>query len=315
METEMMDQHHAKMQDKLAAKQLAQAMASVKAQKPLVHNITNYVTVNDVANMLLAAGASPIMADDVRDALEITKICQALNVNIGTLNERTIPAMLGCAKQAKALGHPVVLDPVGAGASSLRTQTAKDILATGAVRLLKGNMSEMRALAQGTCSTRGVDAADGELAGLEQAEEAAMFAMDAAREQNCLVVITGPVDIVADKDQAYTIENGHPMMADVSGTGCMLAGVLAGYLAANPQRPLKAAAAAVCAMGICGEIAYDRMQPGQGNASYRMGILDAMYNLTPDVLQEKARIHKMKRPGRTEGSNGTDGSQQDAAQR
>ena len=131
---------------------------NVRRNAPLIHNITNYVTVNDCANMLLACGASPIMADDPEDALEITDICNGLNINIGTLNRRTIPAMFAAGKRANELGHPVVLDPVGAGASTLRTETALGLLKEVKFTVIRGNVSEIKTLALGSGNTKGVDA-------------------------------------------------------------------------------------------------------------------------------------------------------------
>ena len=137
---------------------LREMLENVRIKSPLIHNITNYVTVNDCANILLACGGNPIMADDIGEAEEITSVCDGLNVNIGTLNQRTIPAMLAAGKRANTLGHPVVLDPVGAGASKLRTETALTLLKEVKFSVIRGNMSEIKTLASGSGSTRGVDA-------------------------------------------------------------------------------------------------------------------------------------------------------------
>ena len=224
---------------------------------PLIHNITNYVTVNDCANMVLACGASPIMADDAAEVEDITTICGGLNINIGTLNSRTITSMLLAGKKANQLGHPVVLDPVGAGASRLRTDTAFRLLRDVKFTVIRGNISEIKTLASGAGSTKGVDA-------------------DVAD------------NIVADAEKAYCIRNGNAMMSSITGTGCQLSALTAAFVTANPGHPLEAAAAAVCAMGLAGETAHKRLTPLDGNATYRNYIIDAIYNMTPDQLEEGA---------------------------
>lgn len=261
----------------------------VRQRHPLIHNITNYVTVNDCANMLLACGGSPIMADDPDDAVEITAICGGLNINIGTLNRRTIPAMLAAGKRSNELGHPAVLDPVGAGASSLRTDTAFRLVREVKFAVIRGNISEIKTLASGSGTTKGVDADVADKVTEEKLEEAVGFAKEFARSAGTVIVITGAIDIVADGERAFCIRNGHPMMSDVTGTGCQLSALTAAFVTANPNTPLEAAAAAVCAMGLCGEIAYQRLTGQDGNSSYRNYMIDAMYRLTPAMLEKGAR--------------------------
>ena len=263
-------------------------LANLRSRAPIVHNITNYVTVNDCANILLACGASPIMSDDPGEAEEVTALCSGLNINIGTLNQRTIPSMLAAGKKANELGHPVVLDPVGAGASTLRTATAHRLLEEIRFSVIRGNVSEIRTLASGTGSTRGVDADFADQVCGENLEQAVAFVKSFAARTGAVVVVTGAIDLVADAATAYCIRNGHPAMRQITGTGCQLSAMTAAYVAANPDRVLTAAAAAVCAMGLCGEIARTRMQPMDGNASYRNYILDAVCNLTPEELERGA---------------------------
>ncbi len=262
---------------------------NVRKTSPLIHNITNYVTVNDCANMLLACGASPIMADDGDEVAEITGICQGLNVNIGTLNRNTIPSMLAAGKRAYELGHPIVLDPVGAGASRLRTETALKLMKEIPFTVIRGNGSEIRTLAGGNGATKGVDADVSDQVAEGTLEEAVECAKAFALQSRAVVVITGVIDIVADKEHAYCIRNGHSMMGLVTGTGCQLSALTAAFVAANPGSPLEATAAAVCAMGLCGEIGYSRMNSQDGNASYRNYIIDAMYHLTPKELGKRAK--------------------------
>jgi hydroxyethylthiazole kinase len=258
----------------------------------LVHNITNYVTVNDCANMLLACGGSPIMADDPEDAVEITSICGGLNINIGTLNQRSIPTMFAAGKRANQLGHPVVLDPVGAGASKLRTDTALGLLEQVKFAVIRGNISEIKTLAQGSGTTKGVDADVADQVTEDNLDEAVLFARELARRLGTVIAITGAIDIVTDGERAFCIRNGHSMMASITGTGCQLSALTAAFVTANPDHPLEAAAAAVCAMGLCGEIAHRRLTDLDGNASYRNYIIDAMYRLTPAKLEEGANYEE-----------------------
>ena len=268
---------------------LNEMLEQVRLRHPLIHNITNYVTVNDCANMLLACGGSPIMADDPEDAVEITAICGGLNINIGTLNQRTIPAMRAAGRRSNELGHPVVLDPVGAGASRLRTDTAFQLMREVRFAVIRGNISEIRTLASGSGTTRGVDADAADKVTEENLDGAVAFAKEFARRTGAVAAITGAIDIVADGERAFCIRNGHPMMSAVTGTGCQLSALTAAFVTANPDTHLEAAAAAVCAMGLCGEIAHRRLTEQDGNSSYRNYMIDAMYRLTPAALEKGAR--------------------------
>ncbi len=262
---------------------------NVRSNCPLIHNITNYVTVNDVANALLAIGGSPIMADEASDAAEITKICGGLNVNIGTLNKRTIKAMFASAKNAKTLGHKILLDPVGAGASALRTKTALKLLDKFNFDVVRGNISEIKTLALGSGSTKGVDADVADAVTQENLDKAVAFAKDFAAKRNCVVAITGAIDLVSDSKKCYVIRNGRPEMSRITGTGCQLSAVTAAFAVANPDNLLEAVAAAVCSMGLAGEIAWSKMLPGDGNSTYRNRIIDALFNLTGDELEKGAK--------------------------
>ncbi len=260
-------------------------LAQVRKSEPLIHCITNYVTVNDCANVLLAAGASPIMADDADEAAEITALCGGLCVNIGTLNSRTVAAMLAAGKQANACGRPAVLDPVGAGASKLRTQTAARLLEEVRFTVVRGNASEIKTLAAGTGAARGVDASQADAVTAETLADTVALARDFAGQTGAVVVITGATDIVTDGRSVCCVRNGHPMMGRVTGTGCQLSALVAAFVAANPGCVFEAASAAVCAMGLCGEIAHARLAPGDGNMRYRDNIIDAVFNLTAEALE------------------------------
>lgn len=262
---------------------------NVRKKAPLVHNITNYVTVNDCANILLACGGSPIMADSISEVEEITSICGALNINIGTLNENTIPSMLAAGKKSNECDHPVILDPVGAGASRLRTETANLLLREVRFAVIRGNISEIKTLAIGAGTTKGVDADSADTVTDATLDSTIIFAKEFAEKTGAVIAITGGIDIVADANKAYAIYNGHPMMSRITGTGCMLTAMTAAFLAANPDDVLKATAASVCTMGVCGERAYARLCEKDGNASYRNYIIDAVYNLNGEELEKDAK--------------------------
>ena len=268
---------------------LGNCLDNVREKSPLIHNITNYVTVNDVANVLLACGGSPIMADELGEVEEITSICGGLNINIGTLNSRTIPGMFAAGKKANALSHPVVLDPVGAGASTLRTKTALDLLEQVHFAVIRGNISEIKTLAQGSGKTRGVDADLSDAVTEDNLEAAVAFAKEVAARFDSVVAITGAIDLVADKERCFVIRNGRPEMGKITGTGCQLSGLTAAFVTANPEHTLEAAAAAVVTMGLAGELAFQRLEEGEGNSSYRNRIIDAIYHMDGKQLMEGTR--------------------------
>ena len=259
-------------------------LAEVRRKKPLVHCITNYVTANDVANSLLAVGASPIMADEPLEVAEITQGCDALMLNLGTLDQRKIESLLIAGKTANKLGHPVVLDPVGIGASRFRKEVADKILKTIQVTVIRGNASEIKALAQGTESARGVDASLKDLVTERNLEEEILFMQDAAKKFNSILLVTGAVDLACDGARALILRNGHSMMSQITGTGCQLSALVAAFLAANPRDPLMATASAASCYGLAGELAKTRLRPGEGTATYRNRLIDALSLLTETDL-------------------------------
>ena len=268
---------------------LGNCIENVRKSIPLVHNITNYVTVNDVANVLLACGASPIMSDEPDDVEDITTICGGLNINIGTLNKRSIEGMYRAGRRAAALGHVVLLDPVGAGASALRTKTAVGLMDEIRFTVIRGNISEIKTLALGSGTTKGVDADVADAVTEESLDGAVKFARELAAKTGAIIAITGAIDLVADADRCYVIRNGRPEMGRITGTGCQLSGMMTAFLVANPDTPLDAAAAAVCTMGLAGEIGWSRMQEGDGNSTYRNRIIDAIYNMDGAALDAGAK--------------------------
>ena len=264
-------------------------LKNVRAKSPLVHNITNYVTVNDVANVLLAAGGSPIMSDDADDVEDITSICGGLNINIGTLNKNTIPSMFLAGKKANALGHIVLLDPVGAGASRLRTDTANRLMQEVRFDAVRGNISEIKTLCTGSGSTKGVDADAVDAVTEANLDNGVQLVKTFAAQTGCIIAVTGAIDLVSDGERCWCIRNGRAEMSRITGTGCQLSALMTAFLVANPDRKLDAAAAAVCMMGLAGEIGWANMQPGDGNSTYRNRIIDAIFNMTGDALEEGAK--------------------------
>ncbi len=270
----------------------SEIIKNVKNNTPLVHNITNYVTVNDCANILLACGGSPIMADDIEEVEEITSICSALVINIGTLNSRTVESMLKAGKKANELNIPVILDPVGAGASKLRTDTTFRLLDEIKFAVIRGNMSEIKTVGKAdTSGTRGVDANVSDSITEENIHEAVKYISSLSEKLSAVVIVTGAIDVVSDGAKTYAIRNGHPMMSKISGTGCMLTSVIGAYCGANKDDIIDAAAAAVCAVGLCGELAYEKMRKNDdGTSLLRSHLIDFMSKIDDEMLKEGAKV-------------------------
>ena len=264
-------------------------LGNVRNKTPLVHNITNYVTVNDCANILLACGGSPIMSDDEGDVEDITSICGGLNINIGTLNKNTSPSMFLAGRKANELGHVTLLDPVGAGASRLRTETAAKLIDEIRFSVIRGNISEIKALAQGANSTKGVDADAADQVNADNVDSVIAFAKAFAEKTGAVIAITGATDLITDGKQVCLIRNGHPMMSRITGTGCMLSAMTTAFAVANPDRLFEAVCTSVIAMGLCGEIAHARLGNMDGNSTYRNYIIDAVYRLTAEELKDGAK--------------------------
>lgn len=269
---------------------IKECLENVRKNVPLVHNITNYVTVNDVANVILACGGSPIMSDDEGDVEDITSICGGLNINIGTLNKNTIPSMYLAGKKANELGHVVLLDPVGAGASKLRTDTAVGLMKEIRFDVIRGNISEIKTLAYGSGSTKGVDADVADAVTEDTLDNAVAFVKKLSAETGSIIAVTGAIDLVADCEKCYVIRNGRSEMGKITGTGCQLSGMMTAYVVANQDNKLEAAAAAVMVMGLAGEIGYSHLQAFEGNSTYRNRIIDAIYNMDGDTLEQGAKF-------------------------
>ncbi|MFL5935094.1 MAG: hydroxyethylthiazole kinase [Gaiellaceae bacterium] len=256
-----------------------QTLRELRERKPLVHQITNYVVMNETANATLALGALPVMAHAPQEVEEMAALAGALVLNIGTLSEPWIEAMLLAGKAASG---PIVLDPVGAGATRYRTETARRLLDELDVTVVRGNAAEIATLAGRQAEIRGVESIAG---GSDPAE----LARAAARALGTVVSVTGPVDHVSDGERVIAIANGHELLGTVSGTGCMSTAVTGSFLAAKPTAPLEAAAEALVAFGLAGE---DAARDARGPGTFHANLYDALYNLDPDTLDDRASIEE-----------------------
>jgi hydroxyethylthiazole kinase len=255
------------------------ALRRMREQKPLVHQITNYVVMNETANATLAVGALPVMAHAREEVEEMAAIAGALVINIGTLSEHWVQAMLLAGHAANAAGVPVVLDPVGAGATTYRTDTARKLLAALEIAVVRGNAGEVATLVGVEAEMRGVESMGAAASGGELAREA-------ATKLGCVVSVTGPVDHVSDGERTYSVANGHPLLGAVTGTGCMSTALTGCFVAVCGENVLEGATSALVAFGVAGEVAA---QDAKGPGSFHVALYDALYNLDPDTLDEQAR--------------------------
>lgn len=267
-------------------KKAGELMNKLRAEVPLVHCMTNYVTVNDVANALLAIGASPIMSDDCHDVEDIVSISKALVINIGTLNERTIASMLLAGKKANAMHIPVILDPVGAGASAYRNETTKKIIEEVKLDVLRGNLSEVSFVAGLEVSTKGVDSSEA-----DADKDAVAVAKAVAGKLGCIAAITGAVDTVSDGKRVLQVQNGHPMLSKVTGTGCTTSALTGAFVAVG-EDTVYAAAAAIAATGIAGELAYEAAKE-KGTGSFRVALIDAYSRMCKNTFVEMGKIEEL----------------------
>jgi hydroxyethylthiazole kinase len=267
-------------------------ISKIRNKRPVVHCITNYVTANDVANAVLAIGASPMMADDPFETAEIVRIADALVINTGTISETRFEAMMKAGKAANAMGKPVVLDPAGVSASLVRRKRALVLLSEIKFSCIRGNASEIKALTLGNSHSRGVDAAYDDLFDKNDIEKAAKIAADFSRKTGAVTVISGAVDTVSDPDETFAVYNGSAMMGKITGSGCMLSALIAAFISANGEG-CSTVSAALSAFGICGQIAEKRMGEHDGNASFRNYLIDAVYGISDDILSECSLIKKL----------------------
>lgn len=251
----------------------------VREQAPLIHNITNAVVMNNTANALLAAGASPIMAHALEEIDEMVALCRATVINIGTLDRFTVESMKAAIRRANALERPVVLDPVGAGATSFRNETLRAILAAGTPRFIRGNASEIMTLAGLSTVSKGVDSTESSLNSLDAARTL-------SKRIGCVVCVSGETDLVVEGDRVVYLHNGSLLMPKVTGLGCTASAIL-GAFAAVEENALQAAVSATAFMGVCGEIAAGK---AQGPGTLQLYLYDVMYNLSKDEFEKTLRI-------------------------
>ena len=249
---------------------LKECLENVREKSPLIHNITNYVTANDVANILLACGGSAVMADAPEEAEEITSLAAGLCINLGTLNRDKLSAMLLAGKKANSLSKAVVLDPVGAGSSKFRTESAKKLLSEVKFSTIRGNISEIKTLLGDKGGTMGVDAS-------------------LSKSTGAVVVISGKSDVISDGEKIGIVNNGCPIMSKITGSGCMLTALTAAFTAANKENTFEAALSAAVLMGVCGEYAFENIKKyGGGNAAFRNHLIDAVFNMDGITLERRA---------------------------
>jgi len=271
-------------------KKIIELLKSVKEKNPLVHHITNYVTVNDCANITLAIGGSPVMAEDINEVCDMVSLSSALVINIGTLNSTSVQSMLKAGKRANELNIPVILDPVGAGATPYRTATAKKIISEIKLAVIRGNLSEIKTIYGAASTTKGVDASDSVSINDSELIQGKDMARVLAKKLNAVIAITGALDIITDGETLYCVKNGHKIMAKVTGTGCMCTSLIGSYLGAGDNN-LIAALAGVVSMGIAGELAFERLDKNTGGTgTLKVKILDAIYNLSQTEIMERSKI-------------------------
>lgn len=264
---------------------------NLKQKNPLIHCITNYVTVNDVANSLIAIGASPVMADEPNESGEITAISNGLLINLGTLNLNTIKAMQNSIEISNSLNLPVVLDPVGVGASTLRNETAINFLKEYKFSIIKGNISEIKFLNGEKSIAKGVDAS------LKDLNDDILNRVNLAKElsikTDAAIVITGKIDVVAFENEAYLLKNGSSLMGKFSGSGCILGGICTAFLASNTD-PLKSAIMGVLTECIAGELVRGKnVLSDMGSMKFKNGLIDEIYLIDDKKIQDLAKIEKV----------------------
>lgn len=264
---------------------------NIQKAAPIVHNISNYVTATDCANITLACGGAPTMADDPEEVAEVASACHASVINMGNTGGYFEESMLQTGLANNRIGHPLIFDPVGAGGSTRRNAVLEHLMEQLHFSIIRGNISEIKYLGSKHASAKGVDACKEDLASESNIQDIAAYAKSLSAKLNSIIAISGPIDVVADADTAYLIRNGHPLMSRVTGTGCMLSSVLGVFAAANPNHLLEASAVAVSAYGYAGELAYQKILKTQGGTgSLRTFLIDYMSNMNAEQWKQGAKI-------------------------
>ena len=261
---------------------LKEVFASLQTKRALVHHITNYVTVNDCANVVLAIGASPIMADEISEVEEMVGICDALVLNIGTGNERTIASMLKAGYAANAKGIPVILDPVGIGATTFRHASVEKLMKSITFSVIRGNMAEIKTIAGLEAKSAGVDS-------LDEEHDGATVALHLAQRLGCVIAITGKRDFVSDGNVCYALDNGDSALANLTGTGCMSTSLIGSFLGAS-KNALASAVAGILSMSLAGEMAEKR----QGMGTFHTSMIDAISQINVKTILKQSKISRIK---------------------
>ena len=277
------------------------AVKNVKENAPLTFCITNFVTVTDCANAALAIGASPIMSNGAEEGGEIVNIASALVINIGTLSKSQNELMRNSANQAKEIGKPIIFDPVGAGVSGLRNDMTKEIVENYPLALVRGNMSEIKAITQlinldlnetKDAAGKGVDVAESDIISKDTLEANALIVKELAKELNTVVIASGPIDIISDGEKTFGLDNGDEMMPLITGSGCMLTTIIGSYVGANDA--LIGGITACTLMTVAGENAADYVRENNlGTGSFRTLLIDNLYKLTAEDLVERANLFEI----------------------
>lgn len=264
------------------------ALHRVREKSPLVQCITNFVTVNDCANIILAVGGSPTMAYDIREVEETVAAAKALVCNMGAID--CADAMAAAGKKANELGRPVVLDPIAAGRTALRREVIGALMNEVRFAAIRGNASEIRGLAQGHSAGSGVDVGAPDAVTEDNLAQAAEMAKALSARTGAVIAVSGPIDVIAAADRALALRNGCATMSRITGSGCMVTSLMGAFCGAMPDAPFEAACAAMAVMGVCGELAEERrLRSGTGNATFRNDLIDAVFNLTEKQLTEGVR--------------------------
>lgn len=270
-------------------KSVCKLLENIKSKKPLVHSITNYVTANDCANVILAIGGSPTMADYSKEVEGITEISSAVVLNMGIINDDMVEAMIKSGKKANELGIPVVFDPVGAGVATYRNEVSRKILSQIKIDVLRGNISEVKFIGGLQSNNKGVDASESDMNIC--IEDEIKIAKDIAKKLNCTVAITGATDIISDGKRTAVLNNGTKMLSNVTGTGCMTSALTGAFCGISSDYFI-AAIAGVISMGIAGEISEEKN--GEiGLGSFHIGIIDSVSNLNSNIIKSKAKIEEI----------------------
>lgn len=280
---------------------IPQTLKNLKEKNPLTQCITNYVTVNDVANGLLAIGASPLMSEDPQEQKDIVNINDSLVINIGTLTKSQKEGMYASLDEADNLYKPVVFDPVGAGASELRTNTSVEIINNYSISVIRGNMSEIKILAkeynidiENEKTVKGVDVAPEDIISKENIKVNGRIVKELAEKINLVVMASGHIDIISDGKNVYTIKNGDPLMSRITGSGCMLTGIIGGFIGSNEDMLLATITGAL-SITIAGELSAEYIKNNDlGSGSFRTRLIDELYKLNSETLIKRAKLEKLE---------------------